>query len=363
MVRVLSCQICTEERYLIPLPINKYLHKEGLIRYNAVAVGKQEKMEKDNILEKIKKLERENIPVYILFDGINPMSWIVVEVALENKDCGDEIDVILLSGGGRADEAYKMIRAFRQKYSVVNVIIPFWAKSAATLFAFGATRIVFHPLGELGPIDAQIKKDDEKSLEGETSSALVAQSSLEQIEKRSREGMYAMYTQFRSKDVSEEIIKIGRKQLAEMLLDYAAKFYAPLVAKIDPTEMGNMARTLDIGRMYARRILRSYTNTSNKNINDLLDFLVYECPDHAYVVDYDVASTFLPNVIKADQEPFSPEYCKNLGKISLHMITNNKWPDLNGFLDDLTQEQKPVNIKRRKKMNKNKKEKNEQKQK
>jgi len=288
------------------------------------------------VIELLQPLARAGIPTYILFDGINPVAWIRLENQLSAVPSGEEVDVILLSGGGYANESYKMIRSFRQKFTNVNVIVPFWAKSAATLFAFGATKIVFHRRGELGPIDAQIKKDNEKTIEGETASALVAQSSLAQIEKRSREGVVEMYTQLRSKEGPAEIVKIGRRQLADMLFDYSAKFYAPLIEKIDPTEMGHMARTLDIGTMYARRILRQYTNTPEAAIEKLLYFLVYECPDHSYVVDYDALSVFLPFVIKSDQAPFDQTYDEALNQLSLYALEND-WPTINSFLDKLTQ--------------------------
>jgi hypothetical protein len=298
----------------------------------------------EKLLKLLSKLQREGVPLYVLIDGISPQAWIKVEKALNAVTEGEEIDVVIVSGGGTADESYKMIRAFRQKYKTVNVIVPFWAKSAATLFSFGASRIVLHSRGELGPIDAQIKKDNEKTLDGETSSALVAQSSLEQIEKRSREGLITMYTQLRNQNSSDEIVKIGRKQLADMLLDYSAKFYAPLIEKIDPTELGNMARTLNIGRMYARRILRQYNNdTPAEKVEDLLDFLVYECPDHGYVVDYDVLALFLPFVIKANEPPFTNEYYDNLGKLSLYLLEND-WTTLNNFYTSLIPQNNLTNV-------------------
>jgi hypothetical protein len=300
---------------------------------------------KEQFITLCNALQRPEIPLYVYFDGFSANTWIKVEMALEDIPNGEEIDILLSSAGGSADDAYKIIRAFRNKYKTINVIVPFWAKSAATLFAFGATRIVLHARGELGPIDAQIKQDDEKTPEGEFSSALTVQSSLAQIEKRSREGMLEMYTNLRAKGNSDEITKIGRKQLADMLLDYSAKFYAPLIEKIDPIEMGKMARTLDIGRMYARRILRTYnSSTSDEMVNVLLDFLVYECPDHGYVVDHSVLSSFLPFAIRADEPPFDSDYYSRLGKLSLHFMTAPEWPTINGFITSFTTPNNSANI-------------------
>lgn len=317
----------------------------------------------DKILPILSELQRirGDVPTYVMIDDIQPKTWVGVENALENKDPGEEIDIILNSPGGTAEDAYKMIRAFREKYKIVNVIVPFWAKSAATLFSFGSSRLVLHSRGELGAIDAQIKKDDEKLVEGMYSSALVVQSSLNQIEKRSREGMLEMFTQLRTykKDSSEgeDIARIGRKHLAEMLLDYSAKFYTPLLQKIDPSEMGQMARALDIGKMYARRILKQYNpQTQDKEIDTLLYFLVYECPDHGYIVDYSILRSFLPFVIKANEEPFGNEYYKKLGELSLYLM-QSPWPSMNGFLSGylppLASNETSANIKENTKDNKN----------
>src|SRR3990167_9624009 len=222
------------------------------------------------ILKQLKGMRGE-VPTYVICAGIEPYTWIKVQESLDASKHDVEVDIVLNSSGGSPAEAYRMIRAFHEKFDTVNVIIPFWAKSAATLFAFGADRLVLHSCGELGPIDAQIRRDDERDPEA-WSSALDVQSSVAEIEKRSREGMLEMFTLMRGGENSE-IVRIGRKALAEMLLDYSAKFYAPLLQKIEPMEMGQRARVLNVGKMYARRILKQYNSTTtDKQIEELLYF-------------------------------------------------------------------------------------------
>lgn len=299
----------------------------------------------EEIVSTLAKLQnlRGEIPTYILFDDISPIAWFQMQKETSKVPHSKEVDVVIFSAGGLPDYAYRMIRTFRKKYDVVNIVVPFWAKSAATLFAFGGTRIVFHECGELGPIDVQIRKDDERSAEGEWSSALNVASSITQIEKRSREGVVEMFTKLRNK-AYPEIIKIGRRQLAEMLLEYSASFYSPLLQKVDPMEMGQMARALEIGKMYARRILKQYSEASDENILELLDFLVYECPDHGYVVDYDMIKPYLPSVMKADTKPFSREYYEKLDDIVLLLLNHDGNIRLNGFISSFISETKPVNI-------------------
>lgn len=295
---------------------------------------------------------RKGVPTYIFFSPIDLTSFFAIREQLKEKvnlQKEKEIDIILNSPGGDASTAYRLIRTFRERYEIVNIIIPFWAKSAATLFAFGGSRLVLHEFGELGPIDAQIKRNDEIEPEGEYSSALISQSSLRRIEERSREGFFEMFTALRIKKPTEEedqrhieFRKIGRKQLAEILLDYSTKFYQPLLQKIDPTEIGEMSRVLEIGSMYARRILKQYTETSDEKIADLLDFLVFQCPDHGYVVDYPVIKPYLNHVIKANEPPFSDDYYKELDKLSFLLMRHQS--RILSFFENL---QKPDIIKER----------------
>ena len=77
-------------------------------------------------------------------------------------DPGRDIDLILHSGGGDIDAAEKLISMVRDKVKdgVLRVIVPHYAKSAATLMALGADSIVMSDSSELGPIDSQVPFPD-----------------------------------------------------------------------------------------------------------------------------------------------------------------------------------------------------------
>ena len=80
---------------------------------------------------------------------------------------GSDIDFLLHSGGGDIDAADKLIAMARDKVKngVLRVIVPHYAKSAATLMALGADEIVMSDSSELGPIDPQVRfRDDQGSL-------------------------------------------------------------------------------------------------------------------------------------------------------------------------------------------------------
>ena len=73
-----------------------------------------------------------------------------------------DIDLILHSGGGDIHAAGKIITMVRDKVqnATLRVIVPHYAKSAATLMALGADKIVMSDSSELGPIDPQVRFHD-----------------------------------------------------------------------------------------------------------------------------------------------------------------------------------------------------------
>lgn len=77
---------------------------------------------------------------------------------LHNVMPGTPIDLLLHSPGGNIDAAEKLITLIRKRAGTapVRVVIPDYAKSAATLIALGADTIVMSDSSELGVIDPQI---------------------------------------------------------------------------------------------------------------------------------------------------------------------------------------------------------------
>lgn len=82
---------------------------------------------------------------------------------LFNVHPGDHLDLLLHSVGGDVDAAEKLIRLVRAKVGdrgSIRVVIPEYAKSAATLMALGADKLVMSDSSELGAIDPQYNLHD-----------------------------------------------------------------------------------------------------------------------------------------------------------------------------------------------------------
>jgi len=68
-----------------------------------------------------------------------------------------DVDLMLHSPGGDIDAAEKIVYMCREGASGFRVIVPEYAKSAATLIALASDEVVMGIASELGPIDAQLQ--------------------------------------------------------------------------------------------------------------------------------------------------------------------------------------------------------------
>ncbi len=288
-------------------------------------------MDENDILDLIKKLgSNRRIPQFLFANQIHPSTMIKVreEVLKFKKEFPDtkEIDFIIQSPGGSPSDAYRIIRTLRNNFESVNVIVPFWAKSAATLLSLGATQIIMDEYGEFGPLDIQIAIERDDSPELDRESALNDEYSVRRIEARSQELYYQMFTALYSSDN----VKINKNELSKQLLEYLSSFYRPLLSQINPYHLGRKKRMLDIGDQYANRILSIYCpSLSEKNKNFLIDYLVNRCPEHGYVIDFNFISMFMDNVSLS--KDINIEYGELLSEVTTFFIDNEDYTHI-GFV-------------------------------
>jgi len=67
------------------------------------------------------------------------------------------LDLIIDSDGGDIGMAVKIVEICRHYSQKFTVIVPFFAKSAATIIALSADDLILGKIGELGPLDPQVK--------------------------------------------------------------------------------------------------------------------------------------------------------------------------------------------------------------
>jgi hypothetical protein len=68
---------------------------------------------------------------------------------------GDELDLLLHTGGGSAESTDAIVSYLRQKFKNIRIIIPQAAMSAGTMLACAADKIIMGKQSSIGPIDPQ----------------------------------------------------------------------------------------------------------------------------------------------------------------------------------------------------------------
>ncbi len=128
-------------------------------------------LHRQRLIKKIQKLIDAKLIVYTAnqYSPIFQATAIVQQDAMNLEDllrtCGDSKKgyLMLTSPGGDPNAAEKLLMMCRERFTdEFRVIVPFSAKSAATMISLGADKILMGYMAELGPIDPQIQIDPEK---------------------------------------------------------------------------------------------------------------------------------------------------------------------------------------------------------
>jgi len=187
-----------------------------------------------------------------------------------------EVDVWLDSPGGSADAAYKLVLLLRHYGHRLRVVVPDYAKSAATLVALGADEIFMGPAAELGPLDAQIQYETE----GTTISALDQAQSVEYV------GTQAVQMALAGFRAAVRGTGLGRKDILTEMMGFASHFYTPMVARIDPNMVHRAQSQLRVAQEYAERLMdmREIKGPLGAQSRAVAKALVEEYPHHGFVI-------------------------------------------------------------------------------
>jgi len=113
------------------------------------------------IIERVEEITGRELITYIA-NPFDPLPHMVPQDAVLFEDVlrtceGSRGDLLIDSPGGDPHTAERLLRMLRKKFrEEFNVIVVHKAKSAATMVAIGADKIVMSPTAELGPIDPQL---------------------------------------------------------------------------------------------------------------------------------------------------------------------------------------------------------------
>ena len=198
--------------------------------------------------------------------------------------------LILVTQGGDPHAAYKCARYLWHHFRGYQILIPGWCKSAGTLLAMGADEIYISEFGELGPIDLQVYEKDADFID--SSATLIA--ALEAI----RENSYQTFDHYMSELGSHPSMTLQTR--SEISTRLTNEIHASISGKIDPRELGKMHRHLKLCYEYGIRLATRARNINEEGVRRL----VYDYPQHGFVIDRYEAADLFPNVISEELEGF-----------------------------------------------------------
>jgi hypothetical protein len=189
----------------------------------------------------------------------------------------DTLEILVHSPGGHVDIAYQLAKFFRHHCKTLNVLVPLYAKSAATVLCLNADQVFMGEFAELGPLDVQVEDELEK---GKRSFPPLNEfKSMEFLKEHATE-----YLDFFTELLVDRGLSV--KQALHEAIPGVVGIMNPLYGHIDPSKLGSYRRMLAEGEEYAKRLLNS---VHNESADDLVQQLVWEYPSHNFVIDYDEA--------------------------------------------------------------------------
>lgn len=230
--------------------------KIGQIRYAGQQnVEEQLRNLRHERIKRLQELRKSKLIVYYAWDMLDSTDAEQFYEILSTFGKTDNIDLFILSPGGFSSPAFKIARLC-QEYSTerFSVLIPNYAKSAATIVALAADEIVMGPTSELGPIDPQIKID---TPEGPKVTPLLA---------------------------LRDALKFIKGEVAENPAN--ALLYMPLLEKVELMSLGHYDREIESSRQYAESLLtqRMFKDEPEK-AKEIAKKLLEEYKTHGYVID------------------------------------------------------------------------------
>lgn len=262
--------------------------------------------------------------VYLYNGSIERKADLLFIKTVASEKASDECLVIMVTPGGNPDAAYKMARYLQHKYDKFSVLISGMCKSAGTLFAIGASEVIFTPYGELGPLDIQLAKTDH--LAG-LESGLNISEAFDALEARARDTFVTLTLEIISNSGGVVSFTTASHAASEIV----GSVYGPVFARIDPEEVGSRTRAMRIGEDYGKRLNLKWNNMKP----DALDLLSQTYSSHAFVIDFLEARSLFYNTRLATE--VETRLVEDLGELARHPsrnLTIRKLPTIGTATDE-----------------------------
>jgi len=229
------------------------------------------------------------------------------ELAKADKPAGG-IDILLSSPGGDLDSCFTLARLLGRWLTSWEALVPYYATSGATLICLGSANLVMSEQARLGPLDPQ-----ERFFGMERSSAF-----------------QAFWALRRLRDFALESVESGvdflveRKVPPELALKIASElsvqFVGPIVAKIDPADIGVFSMNGAMAIDYCTRI-GSPSDPAKRTQRKVDPAELIRCPGHEFAIDLEAARrlNFVVSEAAAELEELFDQLRPLLGKVDRYV--------------------------------------------
>lgn len=219
-----------------------------------------------------------------------------------NNGESSELVVLLDSSGGDIHGAYQIVRFLRSLCSHLTVVVPRWAKSAATLVCLAADDLAMTDIAELGPLDPQVQRPGEA----------VRRSALDEY--MALDALREVCLIYVDTLMPMLMVRTGGMSIGDLLApvsEFVSNLMRPVYAQVDPDKYGSNRRLISISKAYAMRVLKerqhaSRIGTSQLSMHDIEELtrkITTEYPCHDFVLDIpEVRALGLPVRRVADEE-------------------------------------------------------------
>lgn len=221
---------------------------------------------------------RVNCDILIVNSEVDHQLYYEILHCVSQKRRNNNVILCLVTHGGLASDAYRVGRYLQTIYDDFTIFVPSFCKSAGTLIACAAQQIIMSPWGEIGPLDAQLAKQDE--IAGRRS-GLTTRSALADLKNHALE----LYEHFAVNIVTRSGNLVSFKLASEIAAKAASDMMSNIYSQINPVALGQDIRDLSVASAYCERLNRKYNNVRP----DAIRKLVHEYPTHDFVIDNEEA--------------------------------------------------------------------------
>ena len=256
-------------------------------------------------------LPNSNVIFYsgMIYPGLGD-DWKAKIDEITNKK--DKVIVIISTCGGDPNEAFRMMRYLQYQFQEITVIIMGECYSAGTLFVLGANNIYMSDNAQLGPLDVQIRKEDDiMRMSGECYRQALANLNrtaslifLEQFVKLKNNPSFPISTATASRVASE--ITVG--------------LLSPITSQIEPSKLGEVLRAQNIGATYGCRLMSEIY--PEDHANKIVSQLACGYASHGTVIDRREAKKIGIFVKELNFKDEFGKYFKSIEQKSLRQASN-----------------------------------------